>query len=183
MSTRASSAAGRAVLPNTSAKQRRAAARSAAAADSYTPRGGMLFLVGAGLLLAALFTPPQSGPLTRDTEIARLRLDPNTASAAELMLLKGVGPATAQRIVQARGAAPIRQEDDLDAIPSIGPGKISRMRPGLILPGLGAPDRESSTQGTRETSAGREPRDQASRRGNAAAADSPGREAPDESSR
>ncbi|RMD64782.1 MAG: helix-hairpin-helix domain-containing protein [Planctomycetota bacterium] len=62
------------------------------------------------LALLALSTAGLAMSLARMAEIERVqrrppldtRLDPNCASAAELVLLPGVGPVTAQRIVQSR---------------------------------------------------------------------------------
>jgi competence ComEA-like helix-hairpin-helix protein len=58
------------------------------------------------------------------------RVDVNTAGAAELERLPGIGPALAQRIVEWRAAnGPFRAVDDLQRVPGIGAAKLERLRP------------------------------------------------------
>jgi competence protein ComEA len=60
-------------------------------------------------------------------------VDLNTATAEELDALPGVGPVTAQKIVDYRNEhGPYRSVDDLDAIPGIGPAKIANLQ-GLVI--------------------------------------------------
>ena len=57
------------------------------------------------------------------------RVNLNSASAAELDALPGIGPVTAQKIVDHRLAhGGFRSVDDLDAIPGIGPARIEQLR-------------------------------------------------------
>ena len=66
-----------------------------------------------------------------------LRIDVNTAAAAELEQIKGIGPRTAQRIVEAREAGGrFRDADDLrKRVAGIGPAKIKTMKAGgLVVP-------------------------------------------------
>ena len=57
-----------------------------------------------------------------------------TASIEQLDELPGVGPVTAQKIVDWRAAhGPFRSVDDLDAIPGIGPARIDQLRD-LVTP-------------------------------------------------
>ena len=61
-------------------------------------------------------------------------VDLNSATAEQLDALPGIGPVTAQKIVdyrQAHGA--FHSVDDLDAIPGIGPSRIENLR-GLVVP-------------------------------------------------
>ena len=60
---------------------------------------------------------------------AGARVSLNAASVAELDELPGVGPVTAQKIVDYRAAhGGFRTVDDLDAIPGIGPVRIDQLR-------------------------------------------------------
>jgi competence protein ComEA len=57
-----------------------------------------------------------------------------TATAAELDELPGVGPVTAQNILDYRAEhGPFRSVDDLDAVPGIGPARIEQLRE-LVTP-------------------------------------------------
>jgi competence protein ComEA len=61
-------------------------------------------------------------------------LDLNTASAEQLDTLPGVGPATAQKIIDYRQAhGPFRSVEELEAIPGIGPSKLAQLK-GLVIP-------------------------------------------------
>lgn len=58
----------------------------------------------------------------------------NTATAADLDALPGIGPSTAQKIVDYRSAhGPFHSVDELDAIPGIGMAKIDQLRD-LVAP-------------------------------------------------
>jgi competence protein ComEA len=57
-----------------------------------------------------------------------------TATLEELDALPGVGPITAQKILDYRSAhGPFRSVDDLDAVPGIGPARIEQLRD-LVTP-------------------------------------------------
>ena len=61
-------------------------------------------------------------------------LDLNTANAEQLDALPGVGPATAQRIIDYRQAhGPFRNVDELEGVPGIGPSKLAQLK-GLVIP-------------------------------------------------
>lgn len=60
------------------------------------------------------------------------RIDPNRADAVELDRLPGIGPATAQAVVEAReGGVVFRSPSDLETVGGIGPRTVERMRPHL----------------------------------------------------
>jgi len=57
-----------------------------------------------------------------------------SATAAELDELPGVGPVTAQKILDYRAEhGPFRSVDDLDAVPGIGPARVEQLRD-LVTP-------------------------------------------------
>jgi competence protein ComEA len=61
-------------------------------------------------------------------------VDLNSATSEQLDALPGVGPVTAQKIIDYRQAhGPFTSVDELDAIPGIGPARIENLR-GLVVP-------------------------------------------------
>jgi competence protein ComEA len=66
-------------------------------------------------------------------ELPDMRIDLNAASAAELTLLPGIGPALAPRIVLDREArGPFASVEDLDRVPGIGPATVDRVAPYVV---------------------------------------------------
>ena len=62
------------------------------------------------------------------------KLSLSSATADQLDELPGVGPITAQKILDYRAAhGPFRSVDDLDAVPGIGPTRIEQLRD-LVTP-------------------------------------------------
>ena len=79
-------------------------------------------------------------PAARDVALRALRddrpLDLNTAVAADLELLPGVGPALAQRIVEHRAAhGAFSSIDGLRGVRGIGPKTLARLRPLVAIAG------------------------------------------------
>jgi competence ComEA-like helix-hairpin-helix protein len=79
---------------------------------------------------------PASIP-TSGGQLPDMRLDLNRASAAELTLLPGIGERLAERIVDERehGGA-FHTVDDLQRVRGIGPLKVKRLRPYVVLDGI-----------------------------------------------
>ena len=62
-------------------------------------------------------------------------IDPNTADLDALTTLPGIGPALARRILEDRAAnGPYRAAADLLRVKGIGPATLARIRPRLSLP-------------------------------------------------
>jgi len=71
---------------------------------------------------------PRRGPAVAGTQPAG-RVSLGSATLAELDALPGVGPVTAQKILDFRTQhGGFRSVDDLDAIPGIGPARIEQLR-------------------------------------------------------
>lgn len=89
-------------------------------------------LLGFALFLAlwtGLWRTPAPAVVSAADDALDTRLDLNSASAAALEQLPGVGPALAERIVADRGAnGPFTSVDALDRVPGIGPKIIERVR-------------------------------------------------------
>src|SRR5690606_27336625 len=64
-------------------------------------------------------------------------IDPNTASAAELTRLPGVGPSLARAIVEERERAPFRSVGDLTRVRGIGAALATRLADRVSLPATG----------------------------------------------
>jgi competence protein ComEA len=63
-----------------------------------------------------------------------LPIDLNTAAGADLNALPGVGFALAQRIIDYRAAhGPFRKIEDLELVSGIGPKKLEKIKPYLII--------------------------------------------------
>ena len=80
--------------------------------------------------------PASTVPLS--PALAKLRLDPNRASAAELELLPRIGPRIAAEIIAYRESVSdppaFRTAADLDRVKRIGPATVDQMRPFLKFP-------------------------------------------------
>ena len=82
----------------------------------------LVVAVGICVLLSAYLAASSSGRLGRSCEI-RLddKINPNTASAASLARLPGIGISKADAIVSYRRSEPFRNSSDLQNVKGIGP--------------------------------------------------------------
>jgi len=86
------------------------------------------------LLLAAVacLVLMRWGASQRASPTVGWRVDPSTASRAELSVLPGVGPSLARAIVLDRAShGPFRSVDDLTRVKGIGPARLAALRPWL----------------------------------------------------
>jgi len=80
----------------------------------------------------AVATPddPAPEPAPGPPPVASHRVNLNTASASELELLPGIGPALAARIIEYRRTnGAFRNVDGLDEVKGIGPRTLEKLRP------------------------------------------------------
>jgi hypothetical protein len=63
-------------------------------------------------------------------------IDPNTADAATLEALPGVGPGRARALVEARGDSPYCRPKDLERVKGIGPRTLEAVEPWLVFGGM-----------------------------------------------
>jgi comEA protein len=94
------------------------------------------------LLLAAFGALVVSLPAKKKPPAAPINL--NTASSEELQQVPGIGPVTAEKILQMRKSyGPFKSVDDLSAIRGIGPKRLEKMRKYLTV-GKPAPSKSTS---------------------------------------
>lgn len=73
---------------------------------------------------------PDSEPTAPPSSSAARRININTATASELELLPGIGPAMASRIIEYRKTnGRFRNVEDLDDVKGIGPRTLEKLRP------------------------------------------------------
>lgn len=91
----------------------------------------VLFLAAAGLAAGNwLRTGAPPAPRIAHLEPAPARIYVNRAGVAELSALPGIGPRKAQRIIEARAAAPLLGLDDLSrAAGGVPQASLARMKP------------------------------------------------------
>jgi competence protein ComEA len=84
------------------------------------------------LLLAVLCALAASLPAKKKPPAAPVNL--NTATSEELQLVPGIGPVTAEKILQMRKSyGAFKSVDDLSAIRGIGPKRLEKMRKYLTV--------------------------------------------------
>ena len=82
------------------------------------------------------------------------RLDPNTATVAELVRLPGASRSIAERVVAERQASPFRTAEDLQRVRGVGPATVERWREYLALPAA-APAALAASRGASGRDAGK----------------------------
>ena len=77
--------------------------------------------------------PARTRARTREAPDSTRKLDINTATAAQLDALPGIGAAVAQRIIEHRQQEPFRTVSDLQKVRGVGPALAARLAPFLLL--------------------------------------------------
>jgi competence protein ComEA len=100
--------------------------------------GERIEIPGSGELPTPVFTIGESGLVTTATPNPDALIDINTADAALLDTLPGVGPTTAQKIIEYREEnGPFTRVDDLLKVPGIGPSTLEQIRSLVTVGGEG----------------------------------------------
>jgi competence protein ComEA len=78
-------------------------------------------------------TAPVGSPGGTGTTGTAVKVSLSSATLEQLDALPGIGPVTAQKILDYRTTHPLRSADDLDAVPGIGPARVEQLRD-LVTP-------------------------------------------------
>jgi competence protein ComEA len=92
-------------------------------------------------LLCGLAVAPTHLPIVgaRAVHAAEQRIDVNTASAEELEMLPGIGPAKARAIVEHRAKTPFTAPEDLRDVRGIGEALYERLKEHVTVGSAGTP--------------------------------------------
>lgn len=94
----------------------------------------LVLFVMVGLLLFAIARNPSRLSDHRATQPISYRINPNTADRDTLCLLPGIGPQTAQKIIDNRAAqGPFKNTDDLERVKGIGAKTAAAMKPWILF--------------------------------------------------
>ncbi len=106
--------------------------------------GQKLEIPGSGELPTPVFVIGKDGLFLTPTPVPGDPVNINTADLALLDTLPGIGPTTAQRIIDYRDAnGPFQTVDDLLKVAGIGPVRLERLRPFVTV---GNPDAEPTPE-------------------------------------
>lgn len=97
-----------------------------AARTSRTQRKSAQATAGYGASTTKKSSSTRAGTEKNNSAVQRVRI--NSASAAELQQLPGIGPALAQRIVETRNSGRFSSAEDLLRVPGIGKAKLAKLR-------------------------------------------------------
>ncbi|HUB27276.1 MAG TPA: helix-hairpin-helix domain-containing protein [Tepidisphaeraceae bacterium] len=111
---------------------------------SLSQRRALIALVGVAwlaLVIRAMQLPTYVSDPPPETAVPPTLIDPNTAPAAVIETIPGIGPARADALIAYRddfvsrhpGALAFRQADDLMMVKGIGPATMEKMEPYLIF--------------------------------------------------
>lgn len=92
---------------------------------------------GAGWVVVAVLTLAASGAMAKPAvkkEVTGV-VNLNTATAAQLDLLPGVGQKAAKRIIEHRAKTPFAKVDDLNKVKGFGAKKLEKLKPFLTVNG------------------------------------------------
>ena len=100
-------------------------------------RGAMAAVLVAGAAQGTLAETPEKGAESREMAAAKVSgvVNINTATAAELELLPGVGPSRAEAIVAARKQRSFEKIEDIMRVKGIGRATFRALRPLLTTQG------------------------------------------------
>lgn len=95
----------------------------------------LAWLLAVAVGIASLIVPAAVRAGKGGEEVLSGVVNLNSATVEQLQLLPGVGPAKAERIVEAREKRRFRSTSEVTRVPGIGPGFVKRHRAHLAVEG------------------------------------------------
>jgi competence protein ComEA len=120
-------------LPNVLPTPEVATAERSSDASSMASPGSDRILPGEADDEEVASTPGQSADSAAEKESVAATIDVNTATHAELVAVRGIGPATAKRILEARAERPFLTLDELAERRIVAEASLERYRPRLVV--------------------------------------------------